>query len=105
MSFTLIPDDEAPVLKCRGQQVFYADEGLTSKSVTWQEPTATDNVDAAPAILKTRGPDQGVIIRGGESEVVAYAAKDAAGNTSPECEIQLTVKGKSSVNNVRYKSR
>ena len=90
----LISDDEPPTIKCTTPQIFYADKGFsTASSVVWEEPTAHDTVDEKPVIEQTKGPSQNTTLSK-ESTYVSYVAKDAIGNESPECSIELRLKSK-----------
>jgi hypothetical protein len=88
-------DDDPPVISCLTPQVFYADRGTFSTSVTWIGPTATDNVDANPSILQTSGPAQESILSEGFHSVT-FKVTDSAGNSFPalsECTTVLEIKG------------
>jgi len=88
---TTCTDDVPPKLYCKTPQIFYAERGSLSKSVTWEEPTASDNIDPDPKPIQTSGPDQNVLIADGSSEYVTYIATDTEGNESPDCTIELRV--------------
>ena len=75
-------------------QIFYADKGHLSTSVTWLEPSAHDNIDQRPNIAKTQGPAQGDTLPTGRI-LVTYSATDEFGNNSPTCNIELKVLGTS----------
>ncbi|XP_053380914.1 sushi, von Willebrand factor type A, EGF and pentraxin domain-containing protein 1-like isoform X3 [Mercenaria mercenaria] len=87
-------DNEPPNIKCLSPQVFYADRGGFTTSVTWEGPTATDNVDPDPVIRKLSNISQGDILPEGD-HYVTYEASDEEGNTLPalsKCTITLEVK-------------
>ncbi|XP_045200864.2 sushi, von Willebrand factor type A, EGF and pentraxin domain-containing protein 1-like isoform X2 [Mercenaria mercenaria] len=83
-------DGTPPTIACVTPQIFHADRGITSTSVNWQVPTATDRTDANPSIVQTGGPTAGAILEVG-SDIVTYKAVDVDGNESPECFIELRV--------------
>ncbi|XP_053380921.1 sushi, von Willebrand factor type A, EGF and pentraxin domain-containing protein 1-like isoform X1 [Mercenaria mercenaria] len=87
-------DDDSPVIECTTTQVFYADRGSFYTSVTWDVPTATDNVDPNPSIIQISGPSQGQVLSEGFHSV-EYKATDSEGNSHPalsECTIVIEVK-------------
>ena len=64
--------------------------GQTERSVTWQEPTATDNDGATPRVTRTHVPGQsfapGV-------HTVSYQFTDQSGNTAV-CSFDIIVTSK-----------
>ncbi|XP_053388959.1 sushi, von Willebrand factor type A, EGF and pentraxin domain-containing protein 1-like isoform X2 [Mercenaria mercenaria] len=87
-------DNEPPKVACLSPQIFYADRGGFTTSVTWEEPSATDNVDPDPVIRKLSNISQGDILPEGD-HYVTYEASDDEGNTLPalsKCTITLEVK-------------
>ncbi|XP_053380916.1 sushi, von Willebrand factor type A, EGF and pentraxin domain-containing protein 1-like [Mercenaria mercenaria] len=87
-------DNDPPNIKCLSPQIFYADRGGFTTSVTWEEPSATDNVDPDPVIRKLSNISQGDILPEGD-HYVTYEASDDEGNTLPalsKCTITLEVK-------------
>ena len=89
-----ITDDIAPEITCKSPQTFYAARDMTSMSVTWEEPTATDNIDPSPVVSKISGPAQGVTMDVGDSHFIAYEAIDVDDNESPPCVIEVRVESK-----------
>ncbi|XP_060607335.1 sushi repeat-containing protein SRPX-like [Ruditapes philippinarum] len=83
-------DDSPPTISCVTPQIFYADRGLTTTSVTWQLPTASDATDDNSSIVQTFGPTIGAVLEVG-TEIVKYKAVDEDGSKSQECFIQLQV--------------
>ncbi|XP_053380920.1 uncharacterized protein LOC128549009 isoform X2 [Mercenaria mercenaria] len=87
-------DNEAPNIDCLSPQIFYAERGSFTTSVTWEEPSATDNVDPDPVIRKLSNISQGDILPEGD-HYATYEAFDDEGNTLPalsKCTITLEVK-------------
>jgi hypothetical protein len=66
---------------------------VTTTSVTWQLPTASDATDDNPSIVQTFGPTMGAVLEMG-TEIVKYKAVDEDGSESQECFIQLQVEGR-----------
>jgi hypothetical protein len=65
---------------------------VTSTSVNWQLPTASDVTDDNPTIVQTFGPTMGAVLEVG-TEIVKYKAVDIDGAESQECFIELRIKG------------
>ena len=65
------------------------DTGKNTATVTWTEPTATDN-DGVKAVTSDHKPNEKFPI--GET-TVTYTATDNSGNTA-SCSFKITVKGK-----------
>ncbi|XP_053380137.1 sushi, von Willebrand factor type A, EGF and pentraxin domain-containing protein 1-like [Mercenaria mercenaria] len=87
-------DNEPPKIECLSPQLVYADRGGFTTSVTWEEPSATDNVDPDPVIRKLSNISQGDILSEGYHYII-YEASDKEGNTLPafsKCTITLEVK-------------
>ena len=68
----------------------YAERGMFSAQVNWNEPVATDNVGAAPSLTSNYQPPQ----RFSEgTHVIIYTAVDQSGNRAT-CIFAVTVIGK-----------
>ncbi|XP_060607330.1 CUB and sushi domain-containing protein 1-like [Ruditapes philippinarum] len=93
-------DDSPPTISCVTPQIFYADRSVTTTSVTWQLPTASDATDDNPTIVQTFGPTMGAVLEVG-TEIVKYKAVDEDGSESQECFIQLQVEGRQCIFNYK----
>ena len=84
-------DMEAPgLLNCSSNITSYTDEGVnTSSTVVFTDPTATDNVDAAPPV--TCSPLSGSVFAFGDT-TVDCTSTDVAGNVG-NCSFVVTVGG------------
>ncbi|XP_053380160.1 sushi, von Willebrand factor type A, EGF and pentraxin domain-containing protein 1-like [Mercenaria mercenaria] len=83
-------DKTPPTITCITPQTYYAERGRTSTTVKWHVPTAVDDIDPFPTVVKTEGPALGTRLEVGRN-IVKYKAVDADGNESPECFIELHV--------------
>ena len=68
----------------------YAERGMFSAQVNWNEPVATDNVGAAPSLTSNYQPPQR-FSQG--THVIVYSAVDQSGNRAT-CTFAITVIGK-----------
>ena len=86
-------DDLAPVfITCPGPALdFTVAAGETSRSVSWQEPTATDNSVSLTQVGPT-GLANGGTVNAGTTRAVTYTATDDFGNTQT-CEFTVAVIG------------
>ena len=81
---------ESPVIiGCPGSQTSPNDQGLATASVTWEEPTASDN---SGSVMLSATYDSGDAFPIGSTEVV-YTATDSSGNTV-ECSFSIVVSGR-----------
>ncbi|XP_053397599.1 sushi, von Willebrand factor type A, EGF and pentraxin domain-containing protein 1-like [Mercenaria mercenaria] len=88
-------DSEPPVLSgCPSDIVVAADMGMTSATVTWDLPTASDSQDTtSPEVKQTAGSiSPGSNVESGVVHTVKYVAYDNAGNPSDECSFNVQVK-------------
>ena len=90
MILFLFVDSESPVITmCPSSQTTATDEGLPTGTVTWEDPTATDNSGSATVTTNYDSPYAFPI---GTTEV-EYIAMDSSGNEA-ECAFNVTVIGK-----------
>ncbi|WAR31961.1 SVEP1-like protein, partial [Mya arenaria] len=83
-------DNDPPLVTCL-RQVFYAERGMLSTHVYWEEPTVTDNVDIDIVATKlSTDINQGDALSQGTYEV-SYRATDKQGNWK-KCSVVLEVK-------------
>jgi len=67
----------------------YAERGMFSAQTNWDEPVATDNIDAVPSLTSNYRPPQR-FTQG--SHVITYTAVDQSGNRAT-CTFAIKVKG------------
>ncbi|XP_038050781.1 sushi, von Willebrand factor type A, EGF and pentraxin domain-containing protein 1-like [Patiria miniata] len=67
-----------------------ADNRQTSANVSWEAPTATDNVPYGLTVYQTQGVPPGSLFSQG-SHTITYEARDGQGNTA-ECTFTVTVR-------------
>ncbi|XP_060606330.1 sushi, von Willebrand factor type A, EGF and pentraxin domain-containing protein 1-like isoform X2 [Ruditapes philippinarum] len=97
LSLSLQPeclDNEPPTFNdCVGTKVltFPAAKGKTTAVIQYDIPTASDNVDPSPEVIKIRGPDSGDTVDASDIEYVEFQAMDDVGNVSPLCLYVLQV--------------
>ena len=72
---------------CPGDIAVSAPQGSTAATVTWEEPTASDNSGDTPTVEKTHEP--GSSFASGSTEVL-YTFSDGSGNMAT-CGFQITV--------------
>jgi hypothetical protein len=80
------------IIDCPSEIKINAERGLESAIVTWTVPSANDNFDNSPSVMRVYGPNSGERIE--DSAIVKYQATDSAGNPSDICTIYITVTGK-----------
>ncbi|XP_060573678.1 E-selectin-like, partial [Ruditapes philippinarum] len=81
---------------CQGTKVltFPAAKGKTTAVIQYDFPTASDNVDPSPEVIKIQGPDSGDTVDANDIEFVEFKAMDDVENVSPLCLYVLQVDGK-----------
>ncbi|MFH1120176.1 MAG: Calx-beta domain-containing protein, partial [Bacteroidota bacterium] len=91
-SFTItISDNEAPVISgCPANITRTSGAGVCTATVSWTEPTATDNCTTAGNLVWTKSHLPGSVFSAGTTNVT-YTATDAAGNISNVCSFTVTV--------------
>jgi len=91
-SFTVtVSDDQKPVIvNCPSDITANVDAGQCYATVSWAEPTATDNCTGAGAITWTKSHNPEAQFPVG-THPVTYTAQDANGNVSDECNFFVTV--------------
>jgi hypothetical protein len=91
-SFTVtVTDDQKPVISnCPSDITANVDAGQCYATVSWTEPTATDNCTASGAITWTKSHTPGDEFAVG-THPVTYTARDANGNVSNECTFFVNV--------------
>ncbi len=78
-SFTVtVEDNEAPVIDCPSDIIVPADPGLCETTVTFSDPTFTENCPGG-TITQTGGPVSGSVFPVGPTPI-EFTAEDAAGN-------------------------
>jgi gliding motility-associated-like protein len=76
-----IEDNIAPVFDAYSNITVCADPGQTSATVSYSNPTATDNCTSSPTITRTAGQASGSVFPVG-TNTITYQAEDAQGNIS-----------------------
>ncbi|HPR26299.1 HYR domain-containing protein, partial [Lentimicrobium sp.] len=91
-SFTVtVSDTQAPVISgCPANITRTAGSGSCSATVSWTEPTATDNCTPSGSLIWNKSHTPGSVFNVG-STTVTYTASDAAGNISAACSFTVTV--------------
>ncbi len=80
-------DTVAPVISCINDVADTVNSGVTGKTVTWTEPTATDNSGIVTLTQRTHAP--GAFFPVGTTEV-SYTFTDGSGN-SATCTFNVNV--------------
>jgi len=84
-------DTESPVIaNCPSDIIQSNDSGVCDATVSWTEPTATDNCTEAGSLVWSKSHLPGATFLLGTT-TVTYTATDAAGNNSLVCSFDVTV--------------
>ena len=91
-SFTItITDNEKPTVSgCPESITRTSNAGLCTATVSWTEPTATDNCTAAGSLVRRRSHSPGDTFQSGTTKVW-YVFEDVAGNISDTCSFNVIV--------------
>ena len=90
-------DSERPqIFNCPSDVTAFISTGSPSTTITWTEPTATDNDAIASLVSNYETPAS---LSAGVYSVL-YVAKDPSGNTA-ECAFQITIIGKMDIGDFR----
>jgi len=91
-SFTVtVNDTQKPqIVGCPANLTRSPDAGLCTATVSWTEPTATDNCTASGSLIWTKSHTPGSSFNAGTTTVTYYVT-DAAGNESLHCSFDVTV--------------
>ncbi len=84
-------DNQKPVISACPSNISQAsDAGSCSATVTWSEPTGSDNCTTAGNLVWTKSHTSGSVFSTGTA-TVTYTAEDEAGNVSLTCSFDITI--------------
>ena len=87
----VVEDNEKPViLNCPENITRTSSSGSCTATVSWTEPTATDNCTISGSLVKYRSHSPGSTFSVGSTQI-KYAFTDAAGNISDTCSFNVIV--------------